>query len=152
MPNREDHLLIGALVGLSLYAVLKLFEGHRRYRNTPEFYRDLNANATPLDRLSQQIKGAVANSDPDLTEFLGSGMVGALAATIPDKLEPATNPNHRELFHSYLFLVGTLATELHILKGEQAKYLLKLLSLAAAGGYSSHLLADSFTKKSLPLI
>lgn len=152
MPSGKDHLLIGALVGGSLYTILKLFEGHSRYKNTHEYYNYLDVNEAPLDRFLRQLRGAIANSGFDVAEFLGSGAVGALAAMIPDVLEPATNPNHREFFHSYVLLITTLTTELHILDKVQANYLLKLLSLAAAGGYSSHLLADSCTPEGLPLL
>lgn len=151
MANKNDHLLIGALAAMLLYMVLKVSEGYGRYKNTEEHRICQGFNEAPLDRFLRQFGGAVANIDFDIAEFLGSGAVGALAAMIPDVLEPATNPNHREFFHSYTLLITTLATELNILDKVQANYLLKLLSLAAAGGYSSHLLVDSCTPKGLPV-
>lgn len=80
---------------------------------------------------------------------------GALCGTLPDLVEPATNPNHRRFFHSIAFAV-TLAIalrEIYIwdVKTDGEK-LLKVISLVAGGAYLIHLLRDSTTKKSLPLI
>jgi len=42
------------------------------------------------------------NEAPTAQGFIGSMVVGGLSGTLPDELEPPTNPNHRSLFHSKL--------------------------------------------------
>ena len=44
-----------------------------------------------------------------LAGIIGTGLVGAGAAALPDVLEPAVDPNHRGFFHSWAAL-GVLAS------------------------------------------
>lgn len=75
---------------------------------------------------------------------------GAAIAALPDILEPATNPNHRALFHS-LACGGAVAY------GAFGKHTNKLSPNSkhalhvAALSYLSHLLLDSGTPKGLPI-
>lgn len=80
------------------------------------------------------------------------GAIGGLVtSTLPDILEPATNPNHRAFFHSIAFACLILYAN-HKLKSsslpEEAKLLINALSI----GYGLHLGADLTTPKSLPII
>lgn len=74
---------------------------------------------------------------------------------MPDLLEPAVNPNHRQFFHSivFAFLVGVLMRELYRWQPEtEVGQIGRRLLLLAAGTYLVHLAMDSTTSKSLPLI
>ena len=78
--------------------------------------------------------------------------LGMLAAGIPDLLEPAVSPRHRQTAHSILvlavilLLVGWYCTR----DTEQEKEFTKMMAAAAGAGYLSHLLADAFTPAGLP--
>jgi inner membrane protein len=86
-------------------------------------------------------------------------VVGGLAASfftnLPDLLEPATSPNHRQFFHSVLFaaLLGAGLYQLHNWKPEEpAEKFWKAVAMIAISGYLAHLALDATTAKSLPLI
>lgn len=82
-------------------------------------------------------------------------LVGVQAAKLPDKLEPATSPHHRQFFHSILVLCVTAFAVKRILKWkpeETWKKLLKLTFLVAGLAYLSHLLLDAMTPMSIPLV
>lgn len=89
---------------------------------------------------------------PTLQGALGSVVVGGLVGLVPDIIEPATNPNHRSFFHSValLFLLGygNLKAWQSSQLSEDQKLFVSILSVA----YGSHLIADSTTKKGLPLL
>ncbi|MHC4678197.1 MAG: hypothetical protein ACYTEK_05810, partial [Planctomycetota bacterium] len=77
--------------------------------------------------------------------------LGLAFATLPDWIEPATNPNHRKFFHSLasagLVSYGMFGKHTH-------KMDVNLLDCVRPIGftYLSHLAADATTRKSLPLI
>jgi len=90
------------------------------------------------------------NQNPKPEEMLQAAAGGAITGIVPDVLEPATNPNHREFFHSILFGAGVgkgaqKAEKLNLT--EKQKIMLKSLS----AGYLSHLAADATTPKGLPV-
>lgn len=79
------------------------------------------------------------------------GGIGFLCPSLPDLLEPATSPNHRQVFHSVAMaaLVRHVAFSAHVEKldpGTRAP--LQAVALA----YLSHLGADATTPASLPLL
>ena len=83
--------------------------------------------------------------------------IGASTAfcQLPDLLEPATNPHHRQFFHSVSFLVmlGYGLKKAYDWKPEDnGGQLLRFLILCAGAGYISHLVLDGLTPKSLPLL
>jgi membrane-bound metal-dependent hydrolase YbcI (DUF457 family) len=86
----------------------------------------------------------------DWGELLVWGVVGGVAASVPDLLEPATNPNHRSFFHS--LALGALI--LFAIFGKPSKRLEQnlrdLLSLTGFG-YLSHLALDIITPMGLPI-
>lgn len=93
--------------------------------------------------------------DPNLKfswgELLLSIGIGCCLASLPDLLEPATDPNHRKLFHSYAMagLVGYGTFGKHMEKiDEDLKKFLQPIGVA----YLSHLAAAAHTPRSLPLI
>jgi inner membrane protein len=78
-----------------------------------------------------------------------------LLTKLPDLLEPATSPSHRQFFHSLVF-AGLLGVGLHKLHGWQpdddgGKFV-RWLGLIAGSAYLIHLAMDFTTAKSLPLV
>ncbi len=76
-------------------------------------------------------------------------------AKLPDWIEPATNPHHRQFFHSITFLamLGYGLKKTHDWKPEDTGgQILRFLALCAGAGYISHLALDGFTPRSLPLL
>lgn len=91
-------------------------------------------------------------------KILAACTVGAAVALVPDKLEPALNPNHRALFHSLLTAAAVIYggkkswDYLKATGGRSEDAWLALIAFSAAAGYGSHLAADALTSKSLPLL
>ncbi len=86
--------------------------------------------------------------------LVGSGL-GALLGTLPDMIEPANHPNHRQFFHSLTFAValGYLGYRLYKWKPEESwQEALRMLGLIAIGAYLIHLAMDASTPKSLPVV
>ncbi len=87
--------------------------------------------------------------------FIHSALASAYG-TLPDILEPSTgNPNHRQFFHSFTFagLVGKSMYKLWKWETtDEVDGLLKTVGLIVGGAYLIHLIMDSSTPKSLPLI
>ena len=79
---------------------------------------------------------------------------GYCLGTLPDIVEPATSPNHRQFFHSIAFatLLGYGIYKLYQWdpKMPQAE-ILRLVGLIAGGAYLIHLAMDATTNRSLPL-
>lgn len=92
----------------------------------------------------------------DAVPYAAAGCVGGYCfSTLPDLIEPATNPHHRQFFHSLVF-AGALAYGLYKLyqwEPETPGYeVLRVVGLLAGGAYLVHLAFDATTKRSLPLI
>ncbi len=116
------------------------------------------------NRAEHQIWGAavgilVATKNKETPEWLANpisgALVGSFAGRIPDLIEPATSPNHRQFFHSWMFL-GLLGYGLkEVYDWQPDDKLLKVLrstALIVGAGYLSHLVLDALTKRSLPII
>ena len=83
---------------------------------------------------------------------MGSLLSGSAISSVPDEIEPATNPNHRGTFHS-LTLATVIGLALKkILASQTVNPAIKLASIILSAGYGSHLALDSGTTKGLPLI
>lgn len=94
------------------------------------------------------------NGDSPLV-LLGSGAFSALATRLPDVLEPATSPNHRQFFHSLLFsaIVGKLTYDCYQWEAQtDSQKLVRYLLLLAGAAYLIHLVLDFGTPKGLPII
>jgi inner membrane protein len=83
-----------------------------------------------------------------------AGLAGCLAS-LPDWLEPAIHPNHRQVFHSVTFgaLLVYAGARLYEWRpeddlGEVARY----VALIGIASYVTHLAMDALTSKSLPLL
>ena len=86
--------------------------------------------------------------------FLGSGL-GALFGTLPDILEPADHPNHRQFFHGLLFaaVLGYFGYKLYKWKPEEPwQQTLRMVGLIAISAYLTHLAMDATTPKSIPVV
>lgn len=80
--------------------------------------------------------------------------VAAVCTNIPDWLEPATNPHHRQFFHSPIFggvvCYGMYKTYQWQPETDFDKFI-RLCLLAAGAGVLIHLAMDSVTPRSIPL-
>lgn len=94
--------------------------------------------------------------EPTLPHPVLGAPLSACLATLPDILEPALrNPNHRQFFHSVLFaaLVGWGVYKTYQWRPETPiEEIIRIALLIAGSAYLLHLVADSFTRRSLPLI
>ena len=94
-------------------------------------------------------------ANPHAVNVVTGAVIGKYAARLPDMLEPASHPNHRNFLHSWVFL-GALGVGMYNLikwKPEEGyEKLLKWCALIAGAAYASHLLRDSITAKGLPLV
>lgn len=81
--------------------------------------------------------------------------VSTVFSKLPDWIEPATNPHHRQFFHSISFLamLGYGLKKTYNWKPEnKSSQILRFLTLCAGAGYISHLLLDASTPRSLPIL
>ena len=131
MPNFKRHVTTGAVVGgvgNLVWQLLKIY----------------NSSNPPKDLL--EALGRI-----DLVEAAAFAGLGAACAALPDILEPATNPNHRALFHSVTcgsaVAYGAFGKHSEEWSEEQ-----RHATQMAALSYLSHLWLDSGTTKSLPLL
>jgi len=77
------------------------------------------------------------------------------SGTLPDKVEPACHPNHRQFFHSYAFMCilgyGMYRTWKWETENEGETWV-KMALLSIGGAYLVHLLMDAGTPKGLPVV
>lgn len=93
-------------------------------------------------------------SKPPINALLAVG-TSAIFAKLPDVLEPAINPHHRQFFHSVLVLAAIgygIKKAYEWVPQNHAEELCRALALCAGVGYVSHLLLDGLTPRSLPLV
>ena len=129
MPNRRTHTLTGFTVGTLLVS----FNEIRKVRDLKKLrfkdYLTIGAKAV-----------------------LG-GVITASGAMLPDILEPATSPFHRKFFHSYTLMIALALALLFTSKDGFLTDKLEDLLLKNVGlGYFIHLVQDSLTPMSLPII
>jgi len=89
-----------------------------------------------------------------LKPLAGAG-IAAFTTNLPDILEPAKNPHHRQLFHSIMtaIAVGYTWKELYEWQPEgDAQRCLRFLLMTGCAAYLIHLALDACTSKSLPLV
>lgn len=81
--------------------------------------------------------------------------IAATCANLPDLLEPATNPHHRQFFHGVAFggIVGYGMYKAYQWQPEtDFDRFVRLCLLAAGAGVLIHLAMDSVTPRSIPLL
>lgn len=84
-----------------------------------------------------------------------AGIVAALASGIPDYLEPADHPHHRQFCHSEVFAAALIALMKRLydwIPTTPGQELLRDALLSIGFGYLAHLSADATTTMGLPLI
>jgi membrane-bound metal-dependent hydrolase YbcI (DUF457 family) len=95
------------------------------------------------------------NPHPLTHSLLFAPILGCVAGKLPDHIEPAIHPNHRQFFHSItimsLLTVGLIKTY-QWKPGQPLEKLIRGLVLLGGVGYLSHLLCDATTPKGLPLV
>ncbi len=82
-------------------------------------------------------------------------VLGAFFGKLPDIIEPAYHPNHRQFFHSTLTFsaIGFGVYNAYQWEAETGfEKILRGVMLIAGCSYLSHLVCDSTTPKGLPLI
>jgi len=122
MPNGKTHLIAGLVVGATVNVVIQSSE--RRRAPCKQF---------------------------DWGELLFCAGAAGAAALLPDLLEPATSPNHRQFFHSIAaaaLVAYAMSGEHTIMCSRATRLLLTVLGL----GYLSHLCLDCTTPKAINLI
>jgi len=95
------------------------------------------------------------NDDRTIEKTATASVLAYSLGTLPDLLEPATNPNHRQFFHSLAFLglVGTGMYKLYQWETEdEMDKLIRFALLVGGGAYVMHLLMDLSTPKGLPVV
>lgn len=81
--------------------------------------------------------------------------LGALFGKMPDIIEPALHPHHRQFFHSKLVLAATAYGMYETYQWKAQTSLEKIVRgifLIAGCAYLSHLVCDSMTPRGLPLV
>ena len=84
-----------------------------------------------------------------------AALVAALASGLPDVLEPATSPHHRQFCHSAAFaaLVTLGMKKLYDwVPATPGEAFMRDVPLSVGFGYMTHLCADSTTAMGLPLV
>ena len=130
MANFRKHLEIGAIIGTITAIVLYLVRYFKEHRRNPDY-------RFGFWKFIQSV--------------LAGGALGALSGIVTDKIEPATNPNHRGFFHSITFWFALSVATYKLLFERDVDCLCKELVVIGFAGYSSHLMLDMQTPKSLPL-
>jgi hypothetical protein len=94
------------------------------------------------------------NGKSTVMPLVGGGL-GTLFGTLPDIVEPANHPNHRQFFHGVAFaaMLGYGGYKLYQWRSEDDwQKALRSIGLIAISAYLIHLAMDGMTPKSLPLV
>jgi membrane-bound metal-dependent hydrolase YbcI (DUF457 family) len=86
---------------------------------------------------------------------LTAPIAGFALGKLPDWLEPALHPNHRQFFHSFVVLFAVLYGVKKVYEWQPETDLERFLrgaALIAGSVYATHLILDGTTKKCLPLL
>ena len=94
----------------------------------------------------------VKQEKPTVLGAIGSLLLGGIAGVLPDIVEPATNPNHRSLFHSITLLAMLTYGNKKVWESQNLTEDQKVAISMISAAYGSHLVSDSSTPKSIPLI
>ena len=85
----------------------------------------------------------------------GHALLAGLLGILPDLIEPASHPNHRQFYHSIGFacVLGYGLYRLYQWETDDIWHKrLKTLGLVAGSAYLVHLAMDATTARSLPII
>lgn len=104
------------------------------------------------------------NRAPRVGELVSGVLCGVAGASLPDTIEPADHPHHRNTAHSHLMLATTATiavTGASLLEGvpvhadpvaQFLRDLMRSVPMTLAVGYGSHLASDATTPRGLPLV
>lgn len=84
---------------------------------------------------------------PTLDGVISSGLLGGTIGLLPDLVEPARHPNHRQFFHSGAWLGLMALSGEKVNQNPNVALENKRLLWFALACYTSHLLADSNSQK-----
>lgn len=116
--------------------------------------KNTHQNIAALAMFSSQLVTEVNGGNLTVKPFVNAALA-AMATNLPDLIEPATNPHHRQFFHSMLFgsLVASAGVKLYQWQPEEEwENILRQVMLVGCGAYVIHLLADSLTPRGLPIV
>lgn len=89
------------------------------------------------------------------TAPIAAAALGSLFGALPDLLEPAIHPHHRQFCHGWatFAVIGYGVRRAYLWQPDtDSERFWRGLALIAGGAYLSHLLLDCITPRSLPLI
>jgi inner membrane protein len=91
---------------------------------------------------------------PDFGEFVTCALLGVAAAGVPDILEPAITPHHRQFAHSITLGTGLTKWAMDFCRRENCEGdpFPRILLGCALAAYLSHLAADFATPRGLPVL
>jgi len=98
---------------------------------------------------------AEANQHQKSAKPLLGATLAAVLTNLPDVLEPASHPHHRQFFHSLAFagLLGAAGYKAYKWETDNPfDEAMRFVLLVGVGAYLVHLLLDAGTPKSLPII
>jgi membrane-bound metal-dependent hydrolase YbcI (DUF457 family) len=87
-----------------------------------------------------------------LGELIGFALGGGFVASLPDEIEPPTNPKHRKFFHSGSALALAAVAAKAISENPQLTPMQKHTYLTGIAAYCGHLVQDSTTPAGLPIM
>lgn len=97
-------------------------------------------------------KGIKLDPFESLAGIILAPIAGAIGGVVPDKLEPATDPNHRGFCHSITggAVLCTGISKIPLQTDNRNLNLLNVCLRSSGVGYATHLLQDSATPMGLP--
>lgn len=101
------------------------------------------------------ISAAESREGKQTANPLIGGAVASVLTKLPDQLEPALHPNHRQFLHSVAFgaLVGFAGYRAYQWEPDSPwEQAMRFFVIVACGAYLVHLATDALTPKSIPLI
>ena len=131
MPNSRAHIKAGALTA----AVIAFASNIRKQQELVN-----NGFQKQIDLKSTLVQSAVHS------------FIGAVGGVLPDLLEPADHPCHRKIAHSWAVVLSLPRICYAIDTNQDLNVEQREILKSLVYGYGSHLVLDSTTSKSLPLI
>lgn len=119
----------------------------------------MSSGSTHQMMAAVMVGGACLCAEGNQEKKAGKSLIGAVLAAVmtklPDVLEPAIHPNHRQFFHSIAFasMLGMATNKVYRWQPEdEIDKEVRFALLVGASAYFIHLFLDAGTPKSIPLI
>lgn len=94
----------------------------------------------------------VSGEEMDIWDFLLTLLGGYVGSILPDRLEPAVSPNHRDFAHSVTGGSSLVYLAIKVVTDTDVNPRIKWLCRGFMFGYASHLVSDATTPKGLSFI